>query len=462
MLSIEAYQFKDGIYIPLENITNKQKQLIQEKLTFTVKKQSFGFKKNSNKIIRLYYESNNEKTTFLTVPKFFRSPFKLKIIWDSLKIGNETVKNININFKGELKPNQKKVVNQSFDKLYDDLNMLYCLPCGFGKTVLSVYLLSKLKVKTFIFVHTDNILNQWVDSLLKFTDLIKEEIGIINGKNKKISENHKVVIGMVQTVMQNNFDESIIPPDIGLLICDECHHLGAEKFNKVIEKVPSKWYISLSATPKRQDGAENVYKTCLGYNVYEATAEFKDKINVYVKEYKFSDEFKQKYKSILDGLVQTNYSKILTKISEDYERNIGIIKLVDELIMRERKIILISQRINQLNFFYDKLIYGSKINNVKVCRIYNNFNEEFKDHNVLLASYSKANEGLDVPNLDTLILACPVSNIQQCCGRITRGETGIIREIYDINDDIMAGSFYKRKKYYSKITDDIRYDKLII
>lgn len=458
MSTIKAYQFKDGIYIPNENITNKQKQLIKEKLTFIVKGPNFGFKKKSNKVIRLYCESNNEKTTFLTVPKFFKSPFRLKIIWDSLKTGNETVKNININFKGELKPIQKKVVDQSFDKLYDDLNMLYCLPCGFGKTVLSVYLLSKLKVKTFIFVHTDNILNQWIDSLLKFTDLKAEEIGIINGKNKKISENHKIIISMVQTVMQNNFNEEIIPGDIGLLICDECHHLGAEKFNKVIEKVPSKWYISLSATPKRQDGAEDVYKTCLGYNVYEATAEFKDKINVYVKDYNFSNDFKQKYKFILEGNTQTNYSKILSKITEDYERNAGILKLINELITRGRKIILISLRINQLNFFYDQL---TSKNNVKVCRIYNNYNEDFKDHSVLLASYSKANEGLDVPNLDTLILACPVSNIQQCCGRITRGETGITREIYDINDDIMVGSFFKRKKYYSKITDDIIYDNLI-
>ena len=51
-----------------------------------------------------------------------------------------------------------------------------------------------------------------------------------NNKNKK----YKIYIGMIQTIMRDNFDNTKIPQTTGLLISDECHHLGAECFNKCL------------------------------------------------------------------------------------------------------------------------------------------------------------------------------------------------------------------------------------
>ena len=67
-----------------------------------------------------------------------------------------------------------------------------------------------------------------------------------------------------------------------------------------------------------------------------------------------------------------------------------------------------------------------------------------------------ASEGLDVRQLDTLIMATPRSNITQSCGRIMREENNRERLIYDILDfEIYENGFYQRKKYYKQITNTI-------
>ena len=73
---------------------------------------------------------------------------------------------------------------------------------------------------------------------------------------------------------------------------------------------------------------------------------------------------------------------------------------------------------------------------------------------VLFATYSLAHEGLDIPKLDTLVLATSKSDVVQSCGRILR-ESGIKKNnpvIYDIVDNWgpMVGQSKKRKTFYNK------------
>ena len=47
------------------------------------------------------------------------------------------------------------------------------------KTVLSVYIATQLKIKTLIIVDNQNLMKQWIQSFLDFTNLKVEDIGII-------------------------------------------------------------------------------------------------------------------------------------------------------------------------------------------------------------------------------------------------------------------------------------------
>ena len=42
----------------------------------------------------------------------------------------------------------------------------------------------------------------------------------------------------------------------------------------------------------------------------------------------------------------------------------------------------------------------------------------------MLASYSLGKEGMGAPHLDTLVLATPVSDVEQCVGRVLRYKEG--------------------------------------
>ena len=49
--------------------------------------------------------------------------------------------------------------------------------------------------------------------------------------------------------------------------------------------------------------------------------------------------------------------------------------------------------------------------------------DELRDHSekdILLATYSMASEGMDVPKLNTVILASPKSDVEQSVGRVFR------------------------------------------
>ena len=73
---------------------------------------------------------------------------------------------------------------------------------------------------------------------------------------------------------------------------------------------------------------------------------------------------------------------------------------------------------------------------------------------MLYLEHIMASEGLDIPSLNTLILATPRSNIVQSVGRILRRErTDLNPMVIDIIDNIppFAGQGYKRKKFYKSM-----------
>ena len=71
---------------------------------------------------------------------------------------------------------------------------------------------------------------------------------------------------------------------------------------------------------------------------------------------------------------------------------------------------------------------------------------------IIFATFSQAHEGLDIPTLDTVILASPKSDITQSIGRIMRETKGKKNNphIYDIHDpwSIFTAMYYKRMKVY--------------
>ena len=73
---------------------------------------------------------------------------------------------------------------------------------------------------------------------------------------------------------------------------------------------------------------------------------------------------------------------------------------------------------------------------------------------IIFATFSQAHEGLDIPTLDTVILATPKSDIQQSIGRVMRETPGKQNnpQIYDIIDQwsILHAMYKKRLRVYKQ------------
>jgi superfamily II DNA or RNA helicase len=142
------------------------------------------------------YSENAQK---LYIPKYyglekFGQPNEIKL---------EPGENIDLIFKGILRNHQIEPISkcmEAFQKSSSGIpggGGILSLPCGEGKTACACYLISQLKKKTFVLVHKEFLLNQWVERISDF--LPNSKIGKIQGDIVDI-ENKDIVIGMIQSI----------------------------------------------------------------------------------------------------------------------------------------------------------------------------------------------------------------------------------------------------------------------
>ena len=113
---------------------------------------------------------------------------------------------INIKFKGDLRKEQMPIYNIIKNTLDKDGGAIISLKCGGGKTVLSLYILAQLKVKTMVVVHKDFLMTQWKDRIEEF--IPNASIGKIQQNTIDI-DNKDIVLSMVQSLSMKEYDKDI-------------------------------------------------------------------------------------------------------------------------------------------------------------------------------------------------------------------------------------------------------------
>ena len=111
---------------------------------------------------------------------------------------------IKVKFTGTLRENQEEPVRITRKAFKNPLKRggILALAAGFGKTTISLFLISKLKRKTIVLVHKEFLMEQWIERIKQF--LPTARIGKIQGKVFDIS-NKDIVIGMLQTISQRDY-----------------------------------------------------------------------------------------------------------------------------------------------------------------------------------------------------------------------------------------------------------------
>jgi len=445
-MEIHTYLGQKGYTIAKNQITVEQQKQIRTDLSikpFTVS--DFG----DHKIFPAYRESNNK----FYVPHYygiekFGSPKEYKI-----SEGN----NIDLDFSGKLRENQEVVVN-TYIQHVNDLKYgggLLELPCAYGKTVLSLNIISRLKKKTFIIVHKEFLMNQWIERIQQF--LPKARIGKIQGQIIDIEEKD-IVIGMLQSISMKEYPSTLFE-SFGLTIVDEVHHISSEVFSNSLFKIVTKYMLGLSATMNRKDGTSYVFKMFLGDVVFKGKRDETRDVVVRAIEYQVEDDEFNEVK--LDFRGKPAYSTMISKLCEYNRRSEFILRVLSDMLNENinQQVMILAHNKNLLKYLHDAIKHrniatvGYYIGGMKEAAL-----KETESKKVVIATYAMAAEALDIKTLTTLIMATPKTDIEQSVGRILREKHSnpIVVDIVD-SHDLFKNQWRKRKTFYKRENYKIYY-----
>ena len=225
IINNEAYIGNKGYTILKKNITPKQEKELRKELT-----------------VKPYIPKSLIKPEEFPVYKESSSKFYIPRFWGIKKYGFPSKSKIplgdtiHIQFSGKLRDYQEDIVKTYMNTIRkDDFNTggLLEIPCGRGKTVLSLKIIAELKKKTLVIVHKGFLLNQWVERIHQF--LPNARIGKIQGQIIDIDDKD-IVIGMLQSLSMKNYPNNMFE-SFGLTIVDEVHHISSKVFSRSLMKI---------------------------------------------------------------------------------------------------------------------------------------------------------------------------------------------------------------------------------
>lgn len=340
------------------------------------------------------------------------------------------------------------------------------VPCGRGKTVMALKIISLIGKKTLIIVHKEFLMNQWIERAQEF--LPGAKVGKIQGPVFDV-EGKDIVIGMLQTLYDRELQEGAFD-SFGLTIVDEVHRIGSEQFSKTLLRVISPYMLGISATVDRKDKLTRVLYMFIGPKIYTEKREDEDPVCVRGIEYISTDpEFNE---TAVDFRGQTKYSTMISKISEFGPRSDFVIRILQDLIVEndEAQIMVLCHNRSLLTYLYNGIQHrgfascGYYVGGMKQKDL-----QETEEKQIVLATYAMAAEALDIKTLSVLVMASPKTDITQSVGRIlrTRHENPVVVDIVD-RHDIFQNQWRQRKTFYRKCNyrirsiDSIRYTGMSI
>ena len=314
------------------------------------------------------------------------------------------------------------------------------LPPGYGKTAMALAFAGHLKFRTLIVVHKEFLANQWRDRIKTFCP--GATIGRIQQDIFDVEKDF--VIAMIQTMCMRELGSLT---QFGFLIVDEAHHIGAAAFSQSMLKVCPKYTLGLTATPERKDGLTRVLYWFMGPEFYAVQRENQKTTQV---ETIFYDDPLFKEGPPLTKFGKLNMAGMITQVSELNSRNELIIDIINNCLGDNRRTLILSDRREHCNWICSQ--FKTEISGLYVGGMTEAALDETAKKKVIVATYAMAQEGLDIPVLDTVILATPHSDVTQAIGRIMRETAGKTNSplIYDIADrwSVFYSMYQKRTKIY--------------
>jgi len=373
-------------------------------------------------------------------------------------ITDNRVDNCNVDFNADVELYDYQ--GRAVDKLFHEQGGILQAPTGSGKTQMGIALAVLIGQRTLWLTHTSDLLNQSKKRAEKY--ISGDKIGTIT--DGKVNLGECITFATIQTMAK--LDLSRYADLFGTVIVDECHHVVGTptkmmQFYKVIDNMRARYKYGLSATVHRADGLIRSTFAILGDVKAVVTQEdVGDKvvpIGIYPR---FTDNYLTEDCLMPDGTL--SYTKTISYLSDNAKRNHLIVDDITAEYEDDKHILVLCHRVEHLRILANRL----NMNGIPCEIIYGAVSEKEReriieetrsgDNRILIATYSLAKEGLDIPILDRLFLTTPQKDyaiVTQSIGRISRSYPGKEEAIvYDyVDDDRYFVNAYKRRcTHYKK------------
>jgi superfamily II DNA or RNA helicase len=373
--------------------------------------------------------------------------------------------------------------------------------CGYGKTQCALEFARRLGRSTLILVHKEFFLEQWTNAILGV--MPDARIGIIR-QNKCDYKEKDFVIGMIQSLSREGGEKYPVEiySNFGTILIDEMHRMAAPTFADVIYRFNAAFRVGVSATPKRKDGAQDVFFNHISNITYNAKTEAQiPGLRILKTDTRLKDIVRGSYR------VETAYlnsAQIINQLCSDAVRTRDIVDQVVQAVKVGRKIMVVSERLGHLkemadlvsqSIFNMNLPFSARVDyytgdwftgevwdgstkshkrgEPKLRRRTSEELEHAESANVIFATKQCTEEGLDIASIDVIVLSTPMGDPEQTVGRVRRWCVAypekckkkcpwragtclekpkpIVLDVVDENIQRLVSKWKKRQRFYREI-----------
>lgn len=343
---------------------------------------------------------------------------------------------------------------RAVDTMFREEQGLLIRPPGTGKTEIATAFMAKAKTRSLVLVHTEDILNQWVERVEKNIPELQGKVGVIRGKTCNIEQ---ITIATVQTLYRSYLEK----PDkwwrqFGAIIADEAHHVSAATWEAVLNTCPAYYRFGFTASPTRADGMHPTMKFIIGPIIHREKFSSSVKLEVVTAR----TSFKAAYRGSFD------WGPLLNKLIHDERRNAHIARIADREVDKGNSVLVLSRRIEHLQNIAAAMRNDTEIlaaaTSKKKARA--EILRDFKTGKVrCVLATQLADEALDVPILNRVLLTFPGKHegrIIQQIGRAIRQhsekEDAVIFDFVDRSVRPLRRQASERRRTYIKEGIEIR------